>query len=160
MVRFILKLVANATNYILEVNMRHVSGYISVLHRFALQFYNRAENETGLRGVQYPYLFYICRHEGCRQDEIAKHLHVNKSNVTRQIEKLKNAEMIEIRKDSEDERVCRVYPTEKLLKSRETVVSVIEDWNKIILKNLSEDETEQLKELLDKALQGAKESEE
>ena len=140
--------------------MRHVSGYISVLHRFALQFYNRAENETGLRGVQYPYLFYICRHEGCRQDEIAKHLHVNKSNVTRQIEKLKNAEMIEIRKDSEDERVCRVYPTEKLLKSRETVVSVIEDWNKIILKNLSEDETEQLKELLDKALQGAKESEE
>ena len=140
--------------------MRFISGYISVLHRYAVQFYNRWEAETGIRGVQYPYLFYICRHEGCRQDEIAKHLHVNKSNVTRQLEKLKNAEMIEIRKDSEDERVCRVYPTEKLLKSRETVVSVIENWNKVILKNLSEDETEQLKALLDKALQGAKESEE
>ena len=67
--------------------------------------------------------------------------------------------MIEIRKDPEDERVCRVYPTEKLLRSRETVASVIEDWNKVILKNLSEDETERLKELLDKALQAAKESE-
>ncbi len=139
--------------------MRHVSGYISVLHRFALQFYNGVENETGLRGVQYPYLFYICRHEGCRQDEIAKHLHVNKSNVTRQLEKLKNAEMIEIRKDTEDERVCRVYPTEKALKSRETVTSVIDQWNKIMLKDLSVEETEHLKSLLDKALQGAKESE-
>ncbi len=139
--------------------MRHVSGYISVLHRFAIQFYNRVENETGLRGVQYPYLFYICRHEGCRQDEIASHLHVNKSNVTRQIEKLKATEMIEIRKDPEDERVCRVYPTEKALRSRETVASVIEQWNKIMLKGLSEEEIDQLKALLDKALLGAKESE-
>lgn len=140
--------------------MRHISGYISVLHRFALQFYNKAESETGIRGVQYPYLFYICRHEGCRQDEIAKHLHVNKSNVTRQLEKLRANGMIEILKDPEDERVCRVYPTEKAIASRSIVDGLIEEWNAVISKGLTDDETQQLKALLDKALTAAKENEE
>lgn len=139
--------------------MRHISGYISVLHRFAIQFYNRSENETGLRGVQYPYLSYICRHEGCMQDEIAEHLHVNKSNVTRQIDKLKAGGMIDILKDPEDERICRVYPTDKARQSRTVVLGVIEEWNKILSSGLTEDETEQLKFLLDKALNAAKEKE-
>ena len=140
--------------------MRHISGYISVLHRFALQFYNKAEEKTGIRGVQYPYLFYICRHEGCRQDDIARHLHVNKSNVTRQVEKLRTNGMVDIRKDPEDERACLVFPTEKALASRSEVDGIIGEWNKIISAGLTEDEAEQLKALLHKALTAAKENEE
>ena len=117
--------------------MRRISGYISVLHRRALQFYNKSEEETGVTGVQYPYLFYLGRHEGCRQDEIAKHLHVNKSNVTRQLEKLKNAEMIEIRKDSEDERVCRVYLTEKGINLNEERRNLIDSLDKKALKGIT-----------------------
>lgn len=85
---------------------------------------------------------------------------MNKSNVTRQLEKLKNNGMIEIQKDPEDDRVCRVYLTDKAKASRPAVDTVVEDWNKTISKNLSENEIEQLKALLQKALTAAKEAEE
>ena len=140
--------------------MRRISGYISVLHRRALQFYNSSAEETGVTGVQYPYLFYLGRHEGCRQDEIARHLHVNKSNVTRQLEKLKNAELIEIRKDPEDERVCRVFLTEKAKTARIAVDKQVDEWNGIITAHMTAEEAETLKALLDKALTAAKEAEE
>ena len=139
--------------------MRRISGYISVLHRRAIQYYNQFESETGLSGIQYPYLFYISRHEGCRQDEIAAHLHVNKSNVTRQIEKLKNAGIIEVLKDPEDERVCRVYLTEKAKDARIAVDKRVDEWNEIITANMTPEEAEQLKALLDKALATVKEAE-
>lgn len=138
--------------------MRRISGYISVLHRRALQFYNGFEEETGLKGIQYPYIFFLGRNEGCRQDEIAEHLHVHKSNVTRQIEKLKNAGMIEVRKDPDDERVCRVYLTDKAKEARAAVDKTVDLWNGIITANLTEGEAETLKTLLDKALSSAKEA--
>ena len=137
--------------------MRNISGYISVLHRFAQQFYNRREDATGIRGVQYPFLFYICRHEGCRQEALAKHLHVNKSNVTRQLDKLQAAGFIDIRPDEHDGRGNRVFPTEKALESREQVCGVVQEWNDILTGALDPEESEQLKTLLDKALTGVKE---
>ena len=139
--------------------MRRISGYISALHRRALQFYNKSEEETGLTGVQYPYLFYLGRHEGCRQDEIAQHLHVNKSNVTRQLEKLKNAGIIRVIKDPQDERVCRVYLTEKAKDARIAVDKQVDAWNEIITANMTAEEAQQLKTLLDKALFATKEAE-
>ena len=139
--------------------MRRISGYISALHRRALQFYNKSEEETGLTGVQYPYLFYLGRHEGCRQDEIAQHLHVNKSNVTRQLEKLKNAGIIRVIKDPQDERVCRVYLTEKAKDARIAVDKQVDAWNQIITANMTAEEAQQLKTLLDKALFATKEAE-
>ena len=151
---YILKIVANATK---GGRMKHVSGYISVLHRFAQQFYNQFEKQTGIRGVQYPYLFYICRHEGCRQDELAEHLHVNKSNVTRQLDKLQQNGFISIRPDEKDGRGNRVYPTEKALGCREMVRSILDEWNGVLCGTLDEVESEQLKFLLDKALSGVRE---
>ncbi len=140
--------------------MRFISGYISVLHRYAQQFFNRWEGETGIRGVQYPYLFYLCRHEGCRQDDLAEHLHVNKSNVTRQLDKLQQNGFIEIRPDERDGRGNCVYPTEKALMSREKVRGILEQWNDVLCAGLTEEETTQLKTLLDKALSGIKAREE
>ncbi|MBR5783105.1 MAG: winged helix-turn-helix transcriptional regulator [Clostridia bacterium] len=137
--------------------MKHISGYISVLHRFALQFYNRFEKETGIRSVQYPYLFYIGRHEGCRQEELVKHLHVNKSNVTRQLDKLQQGGFIDIRPDESDGRGNRVYLTDKAGDTRQKVSGVLSEWNEILCRGLDEQEAEQLKFLLDKALKGVKE---
>ena len=140
--------------------MKHVSGYISALRRFSLQYYGRYEEETGIRGVQYPYLFYICRHEGCRQEELAEHLHVNKSNVTRQLDKLQQNGFIDIRPDERDGRSKRVYPTQRALECRERVRQVLDEWNDIMCGGLTDQEQETLKALLDKTLRHVKEWEE
>lgn len=137
--------------------MRYTWGYISVLHRYALQYFNRFEGETGIRGAQYPYLFYICRHEGCRQEQLAEHMHVNKSNVTRQLEKMQKSGLIDIRPDEKDGRGNCVYPTEKGRQSREKVRKVQEGWNDIMCGTLEEEEREQLKALLQKSLDAVKE---
>ena len=137
--------------------MKHISGYISALRRFSLQYYGRYEEETGIRGVQYPYLFYICRHEGCRQEELAAHLHVNKSNVTRQLDKLQQNGFIDICPDEHDGRGKRVWPTEKALACRQRVRQVLDEWDSIMCGGLSEAEQETLKTLLDKTLCHVKE---
>ena len=137
--------------------MKHISGYISALRRFSLQYYGRYEEETGIRGVQYPYLFYICRHEGCRQEELAVHLHVNKSNVTRQLDKLQQNGFINICPDEHDGRGKRVWPTEKALACRQRVRQVLDEWDSIMCGGLSEAEQETLKTLLDKTLCHVKE---
>ena len=140
--------------------MKHISGYISALRRFSLQYYGRFEEETGIRGVQYPYLFYICCHEGCRQEELAGHLHVNKSNITRQLDKLQQNGFIDIRPDELDGRSKRVWPTAKAMESRERVRAVLEEWNNIMCGGLTDEEQETLKTLLDKTLCHIKEWEE
>ena len=139
--------------------MKFISTYISVLHRYAQQFYNRYEKETGIRGVQYPYLFYICRHEGCRQDDLVEHLHVNKSNVTRQLEKLQAGGFIRISPDERDGRGKRVWPTEQALQCRQKVREVLQAWNDKLCAGLTTEESDQLKSLMDKALKHIKENE-
>ncbi len=130
--------------------MRFTSGYISVLHRVAQQFYNRHQDDTGISGIQYPYLFYICRHEGCRQEELVDHLRVNKSNVTRQLGKLQAEGFIDIRPDESDGRGNCVYPTQKALRCRDKVRGVLEEWNDIMCGALSDEEHVVLDGLLDK----------
>lgn len=132
-------------------------GYISVLHRYALHYFNSYEAQTGVRGVQYPYLVYICRHEGCRQEELAEHLHINKSNVTRQLEKMQKSGLVDIRPDQNDGRGRCVYPTEKGRQSREKIRKVQAGWNDIMCGTLDEQEREQLMALLMKSLEAVKE---
>ena len=64
---------------------------INIISRCSAMVRNDALADTGLKGSQYAYILTLCRHPGISQEQLSRHIYINKSNVTRhlaQLEKL------------------------------------------------------------------------
>ncbi len=67
--------------------------------------------DCGLSGWQAPYIPEICAAPGITQDQLALRLHVNRSNVTRQLAMLEENGFVLRRRSESDRRAVEVYPT-------------------------------------------------
>ncbi len=63
--------------------MDSLMKYISRIHRCSGRF--RGDKIEGLNGRQHTYIFHVCKRPGISQDQLARHICVNKSNITRQL---------------------------------------------------------------------------
>jgi MarR family transcriptional regulator, organic hydroperoxide resistance regulator len=70
-------------------------------------------NEIGLHVGQEMFFVSILHEEGATQSEIAEHLHVQRATVTNMLRRLEEGELIERRGDPDDQRLLRVYLTDK-----------------------------------------------
>lgn len=111
----------------------------------------RTQNlEEELPGIFHSYILAICAKPGMSQDKLAKHLCLNKSNVTRHLAKLEQKEYIERRVSTADKRELLVYPTEKMLEIYPEVVRITREWNVLVAEGVSEEELEVFHRVLDK----------
>ena len=69
--------------------MDSLMKYISRIHRCSGRF--RGDKIEGLNGRQHTYIFHVCKRPGISQDQLARHICVNKSNITRQLGALEPA---------------------------------------------------------------------
>lgn len=138
--------------------MRDITSYCGAVHRLAVDFYNQRADQTGLRGGLYSYLGYIYRHEGCRAEEIAACFRYEKSCVSRTLEKLEGAGLIRREADETDGRAQRIYPTEKAVSVRQTMMDNMAEWDRWVSAALSEEERAQLMALMEKVYRSAKEA--
>lgn len=136
--------------------MKRICNCIEVLHRFTANHYNSFNKETGISGPQYYILPYVFHHEGCHLEEISAALHYNKSNVTRQIEKLEKAGLVEIRPDPQDGRARCLFATPEAVALIPQIRTMKVDWNEQMTSSLTEEEKEILLMLLNKALDNVK----
>lgn len=131
---------------------------ISVIARCAIQYRADRLTGSGIGGTQCPYILHICGTPGMTQEQLARAIYVNKSNVTRQLNQLEESGMIERRCDEIDRRVTRVYPTQKALELLPAVRAVMHQWNETIIEPLTEDERETLCALLERVMTRAKDT--
>ena len=103
------------------------------------------------------YILAICKNPGMSQDKLAQHLCINRSNVTRQLSYLEEHGYVERRQSEEDRRVLMVYPTDKALDALPFVREVTKEWNAYITDGFSEDELDQLNEMLERLATRARE---
>jgi DNA-binding MarR family transcriptional regulator len=68
---------------------------------------------VGLHRAQGPALFFLWHHEGTPQSEIARSLHLTAASVTNMLQRMERDGWIERKPDPGDQRVSRVYLTEK-----------------------------------------------
>ena len=97
----------------------------------------------------------ICKNPGISQDTIAKKLVINKSNVTRQLNRLEKHGFITRTINPEDKRVICIHPTEKSKELYPKIKTATKEWNNYLLEGFSEAETETLYTLLDRVLENA-----
>ena len=133
--------------------MDSLMKYISRIHRCSGRF--RGDKIEGLNGRQHTYIFHVCKRPGISQDQLARHICFNKSNITRQLGALEQAGFVRRESDPDDRRVLRVYPTEKAEAALPRVCELMEEWNRLLLEELNPEEQACLLTLLSRVTRKA-----
>ena len=129
--------------------MRGIMKYINRINRSTGIVYNQRLREFGINHCQHPYIIQICLHPGISQEELARAICVNKSNVARQLAVLEANGLLTRTPDPEDRRVMQVFPTEKMEALLPCVREVMGDWNSCLLADFSEEDREKLIAMLE-----------
>lgn len=137
--------------------MESFMKYIGRIARCGTMYRAAKLEPYGLNGHQHLYIIKICDNPGISQENLAKLIWINKSNVTRQLALLEQGGFIERRTDPSDKRSQLVYPTKRAHAVYPTVRQVLQEWNGRIMEGFDEQEREHflamLQKMLDKAEQ-------
>ena len=104
----------------------------------------------GLKGCHASYLTEICAHPGISQDQLAKRICINKSNVARQAASLEEEGFLTRIPSPTDKRIMELHPTQKTLDLLPQISSVLKGWEACITGDLTAEELDQLAALVAK----------
>lgn len=134
-----------------EVFMKqHLMRNINTISRCAALYRDAHLADCGLSGWQAPYIPEICAAPGITQDQLALRLHVNRSNVTRQLAMLEENGFVLRRRSESDRRAIEVYPTQKAEETLSAVRAVYRSWREKLFYDLTSEERDRLESLLER----------
>ena len=131
---------------------------INVIGRCSAMVRNQKLADTGLTGWHYSYILTLCRNPGQSQEHLARHIYINKSNVTRHLTQLEKNGYVARRQSEEDKRVMLVYPTEKAYEVLPRVREVVRSWNSFLTEDFTPEEMEQFNSMLERITRKATEA--
>ena len=109
----------------------------------------------GLKGCHASYLTEICAHPGISQDQLAKRICINKSNVARQAATLEEEGFVTRTPSATDKRIMELHPTQKTLDLLPQIDRIMDSWQEMLTQDLSEDEQVMLERMLGQLLRRA-----
>jgi DNA-binding MarR family transcriptional regulator len=126
-------------------SLYHIFSHIIRLH------YHRAHtllDGIGIYPGQPPMLIVLYKKNGQSQKELADKLNIKPATVTVMLNRMEKAELVERRQDTDDQRVSRVYLTQKGRESYKKVIEVIRTMESECFNNFTEEEKALLRKLL------------
>ena len=103
--------------------------------------------EIGVYPGQPPMLFILNQEDGLSQKKLANKLKIKPSTITVMLKRMEKANLIVRKKDDKDQRISRVYLTEKGKKVCEDTIKVVKQIEMECFKDFTEEEKETLKSL-------------
>ena len=128
---------------------------ITEITRVSVQYRTDSFAPMGLKACHGSYLQEICARPGISKEQLAASICINKSNVARQAAALEEAGFIERRPCGKDKRIMRLYPTEKTLALLPEIDRIMDSWQELLTRDLSEQEQALLEAMLEKMKQRA-----
>ena len=104
----------------------------------------------GLKGCHASYLTEICANPGISQDQLAKRICINKSNVARQAATLEEEGFLTRTPSATDKRIMELHPTQKTLDLLPQISSVLKEWESCITGDLTAEELDLMAALVAK----------
>lgn len=120
--------------------MSQLTHNITDIARCAAQYRTEELAPLGLKACHGSYLAVICESPGITQDQLAKRIFINKSNVARQLAILEEDGFVRRCPSQEDKRAMQVYPTEKALDILPQVRQVLVNWEALLTQDLDDEE--------------------
>ncbi len=129
---------------------------INIISRCGGMFRSERLKDTELSSCHASYILTICSNAGISQDQLARRICINRSNVTRQLAYLEEHGYVERKQSDTDRRVLLVYPTERAYEILPTVKEVVREWNDYITEGFSADELDQLEGMMERIAERAR----
>lgn len=117
---------------------------VNMVSRSSTMYLDRKFGGDELRGYHGKYILTVCGQPGLSQEDIARTVFVNKSNVARQVRVLEKLGYVERRQSPDDGRKTLIYPTQKAFEAREKIRSFYAEWREEITEGFSEEEKSEL----------------
>lgn len=111
---------------------------------------NNHFKELGLNNNLFIYIIRICEQPGMFLGELADNVQIDRTTAFRTIKKLVKLGYFELKKDSVNQKIKRVYPTEKAMDIYPQLHEYEQKQSDFLLSNLSTEEIAQLKQLMAK----------
>ena len=130
--------------------MPDLMHHVAEIARCAALFRQEELMPLGLKSCHSSYLDAICTCPGITQDQLARRIFVNKSNVARQLAILEEDGYVERRPSPEDKRAIQVFPTRKARDAMPEIIRIFRVWESFVTQDLSEQERIVLIAMLEK----------
>ena len=130
--------------------MPDLMHHITEIARCAALFRQEELTPLGLKSCHSSYLAAICTSPGITQDQLARRIFINKSNVARQLAILEEDGYVERRQAPDDKRAIQVFPTQKAHDAMPEIIRIFRVWESFVAQDLSEEESKSLAAMLEK----------
>ncbi len=121
---------------------------LTYIARCGALYRNQKLEPIGLTARQGASLAAICTHPGITQEQLARRVVLNKSNITRQLTTLEEKGYVNRVTSPTDRRAIQLYPTEKAMAVLPQIQTVYRDWSALLLQDMTEEESQLLRRLL------------
>lgn len=132
-------------DFIKEESMQHVFGQIMRLHY--VRCHELLEN-TGAYHGQPPLLFSLYKQNGQSQKELSDKIGIKPATITVMIKRMEKAGLVERRQDDKDQRVSRIFITDKGIEVCKEVAVVTRQLEEECIVNFSNEELILMRRLL------------
>lgn len=141
----------------LEKSMQFLLWQIS--RQYAARCY-RQITEQGLQPTQMPFLIMLHRNNGCSQKEMAEWLHIKPPTVNVSIQRLEKSGIVERKRDEKDQRIARIYITEKGKNIMKKILEEAKETEKLMFGNFSDAELCLLRRFFEQILKNTEDMQE
>ena len=130
--------------------MPDLMHHVTEIARCAAIYRQEELMPLGLKSCHSSYIAAICACPGITQDQLARRIFINKSNVARQLAILEEDGYVERRPSPEDKRAIQVFPTQKARDAMPEIIRIFRCWEAFVAQDLSEEERQCLASMLEK----------
>ena len=130
--------------------MSQIIRDITEISRCGAQYRSEALAPMGLKACHASYLTEICAQPGISQDQLARKICINKSNVARQAAILEEDGFITRVSSPADKRILQLYPTQKTLDLLPRISPILRQWEECLTCGISNQEKDLLEQILSK----------
>ncbi len=120
--------------------MPSIMRCINVISRCATMYRADKMPSKDFSACQHTYVLTICNYPGISQEQLARQIPLNKSNVARTLATLEERGYVERKQCETDKRMILVYPTQKMLDVYPEVKAIANEWNQYLVEDLTEQE--------------------
>lgn len=132
------------------MHRERIGKNISIVYRYSQVFLNPILKEYNLGSGQYTFLIHLFDNNGINQEQLTELVKIDKANTARAINKLVEKGYVLKKVSEEDKRSYKLYTTEKAESIKDSLNSIFDSWNNILLKDFTASEEAQLAAFLDK----------
>lgn len=130
--------------------MLPINKTISMIERCNLLYRNHVFKTYNLRGYQASFLIEIRKNQGLSQEQLTATMHIDKSNVARGVEHLRQLGYVNKVTDETDRRVTRLFLTDEGERLVDDIKRILKEQRKELMKDFDEEEERLLLSLLKK----------